>query len=244
MLSQDDRNDIHQRVLENAYVFLNAAGAINKEMNLGRELEIRVAMNKAEQVLQRTYSSDDLSYADYSDVSELARDISRQLWNPNGDTEIQKIAIYVPGDANIGWSADNDTKSPIIEVPHRMAEHLERDLEEFDALKISSLSPYEQKVRQLSAKSARAGVMAYDNLANLALAGRELLDEESENRLPKLSVEFVSEPALRVFLRSSAAMGALPEDSEPLSSMIEMAGKRGKIDRRIAGRKPAALVAG
>jgi len=112
----------------------------------------------------------------------------------------------------------------------RTGAHLERELEQFNGLDLASLSPYQHKVHELSARSARSGIMAYDNLANLALAGKEMMDETSESRLPRLSVEFVSEPALRVFLRSSAALGALPEDPEPLSRMAQASGQRGGIN--------------
>ncbi|KXS54594.1 MAG: hypothetical protein AWU57_1017 [Marinobacter sp. T13-3] len=239
MLTQEERTDLHTAVLENAYIFLNAASGVNSEMRLNRGTDIAQATQKAELILQRTYAGDDLSYEDYGSISELARDVARQVWNPRGETALQKMAIYLPNENAIGWRMDNDNSpaGEIVESPHSIIDSFQ---DEYSQLKhgprLSEMSPYQQQVRLFSEKACRRAVQAWDNLANLAMAGQSLTDTESENRLPRLQVEFVSEPAMRVFLMSSATMGALPENAQIVTDMVSSADKSGRLDNEMLDR--------
>lgn len=216
MSAHDDKTELHQQILENAYLYLEVMDKVGKRIGIERRAEIPSAISRAEEHLQRSYSGKPLQYEDYQDITELTRDIGRQVWNPKSDMAPERLAVIGPSENAIAWRLDHEPDAEMLEIPQPLWRRLLQERADLLDRPTDNLSPQERAKYEMSLVSVNAGLEAFERLGDIELAAQANSLETLNRKLPQLNVQFVSDPALRVWAKCTANLGGLPTDSSIL----------------------------
>lgn len=230
MKAKSEKTELHQQILENSYMFLEVMDKVSKRLGIERKADIPQAIARAEETLERVYAGDELEHADYSDITELTRDIGKQIWNPKGDIVPLKLAVFGPSDHAIAWKLDNEKAGQLQEMPQPLWKRLLHERSNLLDIESDSLSPYKKMSYEMSLVSVNAGLEALERLGDIELSAAAQVDEKSHTKLPKLNVQFVSEPAMRVWAKCTANLGALPDDPGTIIDALKKVEKGGRAD--------------
>lgn len=233
MKAQHEKNEFHQQILENAYLFLEVMEKVSQRIGIERKDEIAPAIARAEECLERVYSGDPIEYESYREITELARDIGRTIWNPEGETVAQRLAVIGPSENAMAFLMDNEPDSPLQQMPQPLWQRLLSERSNLLDVKTDALSPYQKMNYEMSLVSVNAGLEAFERLGDIELSALAQVDEKSSKKLPKLNVQFVSEPAMRVWAKCTAQLGALPADSSILLDALKEVEKGGRASNEL-----------
>ncbi|WP_273208903.1 hypothetical protein [Marinobacter subterrani] len=230
--SQDiqEKGELHQQILENLYVYLEVMDKVGKRIGIERRQEIPAAIARAEEHLERSYAGDHLSYVDYQDISELARDIGHGVWNHKGETIAEKIAVVGVNENQMGLRIEKGDQGSLQELPQPLWQRMLRERNRLLDIPTDGMTPYEKLKYEMSLVSVNAGLEAHDRLADVALAAEVRSNQGENKKLPELNVQFISEPALRVWANATSKMGALPTDPSILMDALKQVEKGGRAD--------------
>lgn len=214
------QTELHQQILENAYLYLEVMDKVGKRVGIERRSDIPGAIARAEEHLQNCYSGKPLRYEDYQDITELTRDIGRQIWNPKGNTAPERLAVVGPSENAMAWRIDHEPEADISELPQPLWKRLLHERAALLEMPTDNLTPLDKMQYEMSLVSVNAGLEAFERLGDIELAALSDAQVVANRKLPHLNVQFVSEPALRVWANCTATLGGLPTDRDILMAPL------------------------
>lgn len=225
-----DKGELHQQVLENLYMYLEVMDKVSKRLGIERRQEIPPAIARAEEHLERSYAGDALSYVDYQDIGELAHHVGRSVWNPEGESVAEKMGVIGINENSLGMRIDKEGENGLQELPQPLWQRLLRERNRLLEIPTDGMTPYDRLQYEMSLVSVNAGLEAHDRLADVALAAETHSNQSMSKKLPELNVQFISEPALRVWANATSKLGALPTDQNILMDALKEVEKGGRAD--------------
>jgi hypothetical protein len=234
MSANESTHELHQQILENTYLFLEIMGKVSKNLGIERRMEIAPAAARIEEHLARSYGGESLTYESYQDISELARDIGASVWNPKSENVAERLGVVGINNHRIAALLDSTPEGELLEAPQPLWRMLIDERFKLLEIQTDALPPKQRLEYEAALIAVNSGLEAHDRLGDIELIGQMEREDEAIDRLPRLNVQFFSEPALRVWALCSAKVGALPKTPDILIDALNdiEAGGRASIEMR------------
>lgn len=208
------------KALRTNYLCLAMFDAVGRELNISNRMQIPQAMARAEMRLENYWKTGEICYVDIQDITRVANQAAHEIWNPQADTFVQRIAVHAVNTDAKAWQHDAILRGePYVNNPGDIVGIDEDILTANESLKSLANQSVDNEVdslkRQIDINATQSALEARKTLATLQNESPTIVIESrrDHSRLPSINTVTASQLTISAWIHSMAATDAIPPAS-------------------------------